>query len=220
MSASCPLLPCPVEAGLAPLLRRLRRERSRPRERLLPRPKTSPRTASYLKSAIRPSPSLFSICTTRPITALDISIEVGVDQVRQSSASSFEAMPAEPTRSQNMTVIGGVHERWLRGAQSPRVNSELPNLTRQSTQRRAGVDLEARIPRSIPVRKECATSRPFSLQKMDRSGRAFASTVQWRGGTLPPHFVGFVKAIAYRRAACRLTAIADDVSLPQTPHRV
>jgi hypothetical protein len=27
-------------------------------------------------------------------------IEVGVDQVRQSSASSFEAMPVEPTRSQ------------------------------------------------------------------------------------------------------------------------
>jgi hypothetical protein len=42
------------------------------------------------------------------------------------------------------------------GAQSPRVNSELPNLTRQSTQRRAGVDPEACIPRSIPVRKECA----------------------------------------------------------------
>jgi hypothetical protein len=73
-------------------------------------------------------------------------IEVGVDQVRQSSASSFEAMPVEPTRSQNMTVSGGVHERWLRGAQSPRVNSELPNLTRQSTQRRAGADLDARSP--------------------------------------------------------------------------
>jgi hypothetical protein len=35
-------------------------------------------------------------------------IEVGVDQVRQSSAPSFEAMPVEPTRSQNMTVSGGV----------------------------------------------------------------------------------------------------------------
>jgi hypothetical protein len=75
--------------------------------------------------------------------------------VRQSSASSFEAMPVEPARSQNMTVSGGVHERWLRGAQSPRVNSELPNLTRQSTQRRAGVDPK-RVPRSIPVPKECA----------------------------------------------------------------
>jgi len=85
-------------------------------------------------------------------------IEVGVDQVRQSSASSFEAIPVEPTRSQNMTVSGGVHERWLRGAQSPRVNSELPNLTRQSTQRRAGVDPEARVPPSVPVRKECARS--------------------------------------------------------------
>jgi hypothetical protein len=42
------------------------------------------------------------------------------------------------------------------GAQSPRVNSELPNLTRQSTQRRAGVDPEARVPRSVPVRKERA----------------------------------------------------------------
>ena len=42
-------------------------------------------------------------------------IEAGVDQVRQSSASSFEAMPVEPTRSQNMTVSGGLHERWLRG---------------------------------------------------------------------------------------------------------
>ena len=42
-------------------------------------------------------------------------IEVVVDQVRQSSASSFEAMPVEPTRSQNMTLSGGVHERWLRG---------------------------------------------------------------------------------------------------------
>ena len=42
-------------------------------------------------------------------------IEVGVDQVRQSPASSFEAMPVEPTRSQNMTVSGGVHERWLPG---------------------------------------------------------------------------------------------------------
>jgi hypothetical protein len=44
------------------------------------------------------------------------------------------------------------------GAQSPRVNSELPNLTRQSTQRRAGVDPEERIRRSIPVRKECANT--------------------------------------------------------------
>jgi hypothetical protein len=86
-------------------------------------------------------------------------IEVGVDQVRQSSASSFEAMPVEPTRSEHDRERG-VHERWLRGAQSPRVNSELPNLTRQSTQRRAGVDPEARVPRSIPVRKECASISP------------------------------------------------------------
>jgi hypothetical protein len=42
-------------------------------------------------------------------------IEVDVDQVRQSSASSFEAMPVEPTRSQNTTVSGGVDERWLQG---------------------------------------------------------------------------------------------------------
>jgi hypothetical protein len=73
-------------------------------------------------------------------------MEVSVDQVRQSSASSFEARPVKPTRSQNMTVSGGVHERWSRGAQSPRVNSELPNLTRQSAQRRAGADLDARSP--------------------------------------------------------------------------
>jgi hypothetical protein len=43
-------------------------------------------------------------------------IEVGVDQVRQSSASSFEAMPGEPTRSRDITVSGGVHESGCGGA--------------------------------------------------------------------------------------------------------
>jgi hypothetical protein len=121
-------------------------------------PRRSPSAASYLKSAIRSSPTLFSTCPTKADHGLRHFIEVGVDQVRQSSAPSFEAMPVEPTRSQNMTVSAGLHERWLRGSQSPRVNSELPNLTRQSTQRRAGVDPEARVRRSIPVRKECANS--------------------------------------------------------------
>jgi hypothetical protein len=37
---------------------------------------------------------------------LRLFIEVGVYQVHQSSASSFEAMPVEPTRSQNVTVSG------------------------------------------------------------------------------------------------------------------
>jgi hypothetical protein len=54
-------------------------------------------------------------------------IELGVDQVRQSSASSFEAMPVEPTRSQNMTVSGGVHERWL-GKPDPENNRQASNL--------------------------------------------------------------------------------------------
>jgi hypothetical protein len=101
-------------------------------------------------------------------------IEVGVDQVRQSSASSFEARPVKPTRSQNMTVSGGVHERWLRGAQSPRVNSELPNLTRQSTPRRAGADLDARSPFD-PVRKKCAMSgrRRFRARVMTPSALRF-----------------------------------------------
>jgi hypothetical protein len=105
LSASCPLFPCPVEAGLAPLLRRLRRETSRPREHLLPRLKASPRillrsilsprssksravrsasfscAASYLKSAIRPSPSLFSTCPTKADHGIRHFIEVGVDEV-------------------------------------------------------------------------------------------------------------------------------------------
>jgi hypothetical protein len=71
--------------------------------------------ASYLKSAIRPSPSLFRHMADNADHGLRHFIEVGVDQVRQSSASSFETMPVEPTRSQNMTVSGGVHERWLSG---------------------------------------------------------------------------------------------------------
>ena len=181
MSVEFPLLPCPVEAGLAPLHRRLRRERSRPRERLLPRPKASPRIpfALYLvASLIEVAPGVFRVVLLRGVIpeerhqavpeslqhmpdkadhGLRHFIEVGVDQVRQSSASSFEAMPVEPTRSEHDRERG-VHERWLRGAQSPRVNSELPNLTRQSTQRRAGVDPEARVSRSIQVRKECAKS--------------------------------------------------------------
>jgi hypothetical protein len=53
---------------------------------------------------IRPSPSLFGTSPDKADHGLRHFIEVGVDQVRQSSASGFEAMPVEPTRSQNMTV--------------------------------------------------------------------------------------------------------------------
>ena len=58
-----------------------------------------------------------------------------------------------------------------RGAQSPRVNSELPKLTRQSTQRRAGVDPEARVPRSIPVRKECGGSHARAAARIAATDR-------------------------------------------------
>jgi hypothetical protein len=80
------------------------------------------------------------------------------------------------------------------GAQSPRVNSELPNLTRQSTQRRAGVDPEARVPRSIPVRKECANCgyRRYSILLAPQpSGTTSASArnrpiADWRLGAREP----------------------------------
>ena len=89
----------------------------------MPRPKASPRipSALYLVASLtevargafrvvllrgviseerhQAVPEFFSPCPTRPITAFDSFIEVGVDQVRQSYASSFEAMPVEPTRS-------------------------------------------------------------------------------------------------------------------------
>ena len=146
-----PAASVPVEAGLAPLLRRLRRERSRPPERLLPGPKASPRIpfALYLVASLievaRGAFRVVLLCGVIPEErhqavpeslqhmpdkadhGLRHFIEVGVDQVRQSSASSFEAMPVEPTRSEHDRERG-VHERWLRGAQSRRVNSELPNL--------------------------------------------------------------------------------------------
>ena len=64
------------------------------------------------------------------------------------------------------------------GAQSARVNSELPNLTRQSTQRRAVVDPEARVPRSIPVRKECANN--------GHRGHSESRTPQLRTNRLDP----------------------------------
>jgi hypothetical protein len=96
LSVELPAASVPVEAGLAPLLRCLQRERSRhgsaccpdrkPSLEFLLRSILSPRSpkwravrsascscvASYLKSVIRPSPSLFSTCPTRPITAFDI----------------------------------------------------------------------------------------------------------------------------------------------------
>jgi hypothetical protein len=91
------LLPCPVEVGLAPLLRCLRRERSRPGERLLPRPKASPSNSFCARScrlAHRSGARAFRVvllrgvipeerhqavlesrqhCPTRPITSFDIS---------------------------------------------------------------------------------------------------------------------------------------------------
>ena len=107
-----------------------RRTTRNARERLLSRPKASPRIpfALYLvASLIEVARGAFRVVLLRgeipeerhqavseslqhmPDKAdhgLRHFIEVGVDQVRQSSASSFEAMPVEPTRSQNMTVSG------------------------------------------------------------------------------------------------------------------
>ena len=58
------------------------------------------------EESIRPSRVSSAHAPTRPITAF-----VGANQVRQSSASSFETMPVEPMGSQNTTVSGDVHER-------------------------------------------------------------------------------------------------------------
>ena len=53
-------------------------------------------------SAISPSPSFFSTWPPKSVTAA----EYALTRLRQSSASSFAARLVEPTRSQNITVIG------------------------------------------------------------------------------------------------------------------
>jgi hypothetical protein len=91
---------------------------------LLPGPKASPRIpfALYLVASLievvsgafrvvhlrgvipeerhQPVPESLQHMPYKPNHGLRLFIEVGVDQVRQSSASSFEAMPVEPTRLQ------------------------------------------------------------------------------------------------------------------------
>jgi hypothetical protein len=57
------------------------------------------------------------------------------------------------------------------GAQSPRVNSELPNLTRQSTQRRAGVDPKRAFPVRSRYRRNARQERPFLKEASNTPAR-------------------------------------------------
>jgi hypothetical protein len=141
--------------------------------------------ASYLESAIRPSPSLFSTCPTRPITASD---SVHERWLRERAATLTElSCFTTPTSASSLTRSGFVQSSMSQQARPLVSDPTSPQPTfvgKRAQEVAAAFGRSAQTPairRRLGERAKSDPKRPFEVSPMN--GRQGITTGQAKGQT-------------------------------------